>query len=135
MFLKQKLEKHPFTVVGDGTQTRDFTYVSDVVDVMVQAMDSSRGSMIYNVGSGQTVSISKITQLLGGPCTYIPKRPGEPDCTFACIKKIKDELDWAPKVTIEKGISIVLDNIDYWKKARYGHLIKLITQLRIGLNI
>ena len=117
VFLKQKLEKHPFTVVGDGTQTRDFTYVSDVVDVMVQAMDSSRGSMIYNVGSGQTVSISKITQLLGGPCTYIPKRPGEPDCTFACIKKIKDELDWAPKVTIEKGISIVLDNIDYWKKA------------------
>ena len=56
VFLKQKLANHPFTIVGDGTQTRDFTFVSDVVEAMVTTMKSSIFSGVYNVGSDKTIS-------------------------------------------------------------------------------
>ena len=70
-----------------------------------------------NVGSGQTMSILKIVKLLGGKKVFIKKRPGEPEITFANIGKIKRKLKWRPKVKIERGIRILLDNIDYWNKA------------------
>jgi len=117
VFLAQKLAKKPFTIVGDGNQTRDFTYVSDICSALISAAESEKTAEIYNVGSGETVSINKIAKLLGGEITHIPKRPGEPDITFADISKISNELNWKPKINIEDGISIVLDNIDYWKEA------------------
>ncbi|MAW01662.1 MAG: NAD-dependent dehydratase [Candidatus Pelagibacter sp.] len=117
VFLKQKLANHPFTIVGDGTQTRDFTFVSDVVNAMVTAMKSSIFSGIYNVGSDRTVSVNRIVELLGGEKVFIDKRPGEPDCTFADITKIKKEFNWYPKVPIEKGIEKLLDGISYWEQA------------------
>jgi len=55
--------------------------------------------------------------LLGGQKIFIPKRPGEPDITFANIKKIKKAIGWQPKVSIEEGIKILLENINYWSKA------------------
>ena len=58
-----------------------------------------------------------ICKLLNGNIINIPKRPGEPDITFADIKKIKKELNWKPKISIEQGINKLLDEIDYWKKA------------------
>ena len=117
VFLAQKLANKPFTVVGDGTQTRDFTYVTDVANAFLTAAQSSRCGEIYNVGSGQTISVNRLAELLAGEVTYIPKRPGEPDCTFADIVKICRELNWQPKVSIEKGVEKVLANIDYWKSA------------------
>ena len=117
VFLAQKLANKPYTVVGDGEQTRDFTYVSDICSALISAAESEKTAEIYNVGSGETVSINKIAKLLGGEITHIPKRPGEPDITFADISKISNELNWKPKINIEDGISIVLDNIDYWKEA------------------
>ena len=85
VFLSQKLAEMPFTVVGDGSQTRDFTYVSDIVSALLVAAKSDRSSRAYNVGSGTTVSVNRIVELLGGETVHIPKRPGEPDCTFACL--------------------------------------------------
>ena len=117
VFLAQKLANKPFTVVGDGTQTRDFTYVTDVANAFLTAAQSSRCGEIYNVGSGQTISVNRLAELLAGEVTYIPKRPGEPDCTFADIVKICRELNWQPKVSIEKGVEKVLADIDYWKSA------------------
>ena len=117
VFLAQKLSKKPFTIVGSGLQTRDFTYVSDVVDAFNAAHKSNIYNEIFNVGSGNTISVKKITNLLGGKKVYIKKRPGEPDCTFADITKIKKKLKWKPKINIEKGISILLREIDYWQKA------------------
>ena len=117
VFLAQKLANKPFTVVGDGTQTRDFTYVTDVANAFLTAAQSSRCGEIYNVGSGQTISVNRLAELLAGDVTFIPKRPGEPDCTFADIVKICRELNWQPKVSIEKGVEKVLANIDYWKSA------------------
>lgn len=117
VFLAQKLAGKPFTVVGDGTQTRDFTYVTDVASVFLTAAKSSSYAEIYNVGSGETVSVNRLVELLGGEVTYIPKRPGEPDCTYADISKIRRELKWEPKVNIKHGVDNVLANIDYWKSA------------------
>lgn len=117
VFLAQKLAGVPYTVVGDGTQTRDFTYVSDIVDALLAAANSNKSGKIYNVGSGATISVNRLVELLQGPCVHIPKRPGEPDCTFADISLIKKDLNWAPKVTIEDGIDKILKEIEYWAAA------------------
>ena len=117
VFLAQKLANKPYTVVGDGEQTRDFTYVTDIVSALIAAAESSHSNKIYNVGSDTTVSVNKIVELLGGDKVHIPKRPGEPDCTYADISKIKDELGWVPTISIEEGVEKILENIDYWKEA------------------
>ena len=117
VFLAQKLANKPYTVVGDGNQTRDFTYVTDIVSALIAAAESEKTNKIYNVGSDTTVSINKIVELLGGDKIHIPKRPGEPDCTYADISKIKNELGWHPTITIEEGVEKILENIDYWRQA------------------
>lgn len=117
VFLAQKIHKKPFTVVGDGTQTRDFTFVTDVVDALVTAAASDITGEIFNVGSGNTYSINELVDRLGGEKVYLPKRPGEPDCTFADISKIKRVLGWAPRVSFADGVKAMLDNIDYWREA------------------
>lgn len=117
VFLKQKLAGKPFTIVGDGTQSRDFTFVTDVADAFIAAAESSVTSEVMNVGSGGTYSVNMLAKLLGGDTVNIPKRPGEPDKTFADITKIKKLLSWEPKVSFEQGVGIVLDNIQYWKDA------------------
>ncbi len=117
VFLAQKLNGKPFTVVGDGTQTRDFTYVTDVADAFFTASASDAAGEVFNVGSGGTYSVNKLVGLLGGDKVYIPKRPGEPDCTFADTSRIGARLGWRPKVTIEQGVANVLANIEYWRQA------------------
>jgi UDP-glucose 4-epimerase len=117
VFLAQKLSNKPYTIVGDGTQTRDFTFVTDVADAILTAGESNISGEIYNVGSGKTISVNRIVELLDGPRVFIPKRPGEPDCTFADIQKIKQELKWRPRVPIEDGVQELLENIDYWSSA------------------
>jgi len=117
VFLAQKLNKKPFTVVGDGTQTRDFTYVEDVTSALITASESTLESEIINIGSDNTYSVNRVIELLGGEVVYIPKRPGEPDCTWADISKAKKLLKWSPAVSIEQGIKNLIDNIDYWSKA------------------
>lgn len=117
VFLAQKLAGKPFTIVGDGKQTRDFTYVRDVADAIYSVSQSSVTNEIFNVGSGASVSVNRIVELLGGQKTFIPKRPGEPDCTFADINKIQNKIGWTPKISIEEGIQKLIENIDYWKEA------------------
>ena len=117
VFLAQKLAGKPFSVVGDGTQTRDFTYVTDVVDAFLRAAESEIEGEIFNVGSGNTYSINSLVNLLGGDIIYIPKRPGEPDCTFADTSKITHRLGWRPKVTFEEGVQRMLREIDQWRDA------------------
>jgi len=117
IFLAQKLANKPYTLVGNGTQSRDFTYVSDVVDAFIKAAKSKVINKIFNVGSNKTVSVKKIIEYLGGSWINIPKRPGEPDITYANISQIKKYLKWSPKVDIQTGINIMLKNINYWKNA------------------
>jgi UDP-glucose 4-epimerase len=118
VFLAQKLNNKPFTIVGDGKQTRDFTFVSDIANACYTAVQHEKAmGQIFNVGSGNTYSVNLLTQLLGGEVIYIPKRPGEPDTTFADISKIKSVLGWSPKVSFEEGVNIMLENIEYWREA------------------
>jgi len=117
VFLAQKIAKKPLTVVGDGNQTRDFTFVTDVVNALIKSFNSKISNEIINIGSDKTQSINKIVKLLKCEKVHIPKRPGEPDCTWADITKAKKLLLWKPKINLEKGIEIIIKNIDYWKKA------------------
>jgi UDP-glucose 4-epimerase len=117
VFLAQKLAGQPYTIVGDGTQTRDFTFVTDIVDAFVTAAESGISGQIFNVGSDHSYSVNQLVDLLGGPVVHIPKRPGEPDCTFADTSKIKTILNWQAKVGLEDGVGAMLATIDYWRDA------------------
>jgi len=117
VFLAQKIANKPFTVVGDGNQTRDFTFVSDIVNAITTAASSEISGEIINIGSNDTYSINRLVDLLEGEVTHIPKRPGEPDCTWADISKATQLLDWSPLVSLEDGVKLLLNNLDYWKDA------------------
>lgn len=117
VFLKQKLAEKPFTVVGDGTQTRDWIYASDVARAFLAAAKAERVGEVYNLGAGEPQSVNRLVELLGGAVVHIPKRPGEPDCTWADIRKIVAELGWCPEVSFEEGVKRVLEDIDYWRDA------------------
>ena len=117
VFLAQKLAGKPFTVVGDGNQTRDFTFVSDVVKAIIAAAESDISGEVINIGSDNTYSVNRLVELLGGEVVYIPKRPGEPECTWADITKATQLLDWEPKVSLEEGVDILLNNMEYWADA------------------
>jgi UDP-glucose 4-epimerase len=117
VFLRQKLAAVPFTVVGDGSQTRDFTFVSDVASAFVATAKSNISGEIMNVGSGHTYAVNRLVELLGGEKTTIPRRPGEPDCTFADTAKIRARVGWQPSVPLEQGVSRMLEVIDDWRDA------------------
>ena len=117
VFLAQKLHGKPFTVVGDGKQTRDFTFVADVADAFFTAAQSNLSNDFLNVGSSGHYSVNRLVELLGSPITYIPKRPGEPDCTFADVSKIRAKLNWKAKFSFEEGVRKILEKIDGFRDA------------------
>ncbi len=117
VFLAQKLHGQPFTVVGDGRQTRDFTYVTDVARAFLAAAESGLSGLALNVGSGDHYSVNRLVELLGGDVVHIPRRPGEPDCTFADVSQIRRLLGWQAQVPLERGVQTLLDNIDVWREA------------------
>lgn len=117
VFLAQKLAGKPFTVVGDGSQKRDFLYASDIARAFWLAALSEHSGRIYNLGAGAPQSVNRLAELLQGTVVHVPKRPGEPDCTWADISKIRRELNWEPKVSLEDGVGRMLKVIDYWKQA------------------
>jgi UDP-glucose 4-epimerase len=117
VFLKQKLAGVPFTVVGDGTQTRDFTFVSDVASAFLAAAKSGVQGEIFNVGSGHTYAVNRLIELLGGEKEFIPRRPGEPDCTFADTQKITSRIGWTPSIPLEEGVARMMAVIEDWRDA------------------
>lgn len=118
VFLKQKLLRKPYTVVGDGTQTRDFLYVTDVAKAFLSAAETDRIGEHWNIGAGKPQSINRLIELLGGgDIEYVPKRPGEPDCTWANISKITSQLNWQPEVSFADGVQMMLAEIEHWQDA------------------
>jgi len=72
---------------------------------------------VWNLGAGNPQSVNRLVELLGGQKTHIPKRPGEPECTWADITRITSDLGWKPKVSFEEGVARILADIDYWRNA------------------
>ncbi len=118
VFLAQLINGKPLTIVGDGKQKRDFIFVSDVARAFLAAAESDVSGEVFNVGSGRPKSVNDVVYLLGAKeAVNLPKRPGEPDITWADIQKIYGMLGWFPKVSFEVGVCEMLANIDYWKNA------------------
>jgi len=125
VFLAQKISNRPITIVGTGNQTRDFTYVSDVVEAFIKAMNSKYNSLVLNIGSNKTYKIKYLVKLLNHKSVHIPKRPGEPSKTWADTTKAKKYLNWQPKISLEQGVKIMIDNIKLWKDAPVWTAVKI----------
>ncbi len=117
VFFRQKIAGKPFTVVGDGSQSRDFVYVTDVARAFLAAAETDKTGERFNVGAGNPKSVNHLVELLGGDVVHVPKRPGEPDCTWANITKITNLLGWRPEVSFEQGVPRMMQQIHLWKDA------------------
>ncbi len=117
VFLAQKINGKPFTVVGDGTQCRDFVHVTDVAAAFRKAAMARASGFAMNVGTGRPRSINRLVSLIGGPKIGVPKRPGEPDRTDADTRLIRKTLGWRPRVAFEEGVRDMVARAHDWKKA------------------
>jgi len=108
VFKKQKNQNIPLTIVGDGSQKRDFVNVKDVVQAnMKAAKGESRNILgeVFNVGSGENISILEIAKTISSHYSFVPKREGEAETTIADISKARDLLSYEPEVRIRKYLS------------------------------
>ena len=133
VFLAQKLAKKPYTVVEMESDSRLY-FCFRCCNAIVTAAKSDLSGEVINIGSNNTYSINRLVELLGGDITYIPKRPGEPDCTWADISKATQLLNWEPKVSLEEGVKILLNNMEYWEDAPVWDKNLLLKQQRNGLS-
>ena len=117
VFFRQKLAGKPFTVVGDGSQKRDFVYASDVAEAFRLAAETDKSGEIWNLGNGNPQTISRLVELIGGSVVNIPKRPGEPNVTWADISKITRDLGWKPNIRFEEGVGRMMAEIQNWRDA------------------
>ena len=117
VFFAQRLAGQPLTVVGDGTQSRDFVYVDDVVDAFILAGESKESGYAINIGAGNPIQVNKVAEIIGGGTINIPHRPGEPEVTHADTELALQKLGWKPKTDFESGIKIAMSNLEIWKDA------------------
>lgn len=120
VFLAQLANNKPLTVVGDGNQSRDFTYVDDVVDAFIEALKIKNkfNYDYFNIGYGKSIKINEIVKILKPKkIVYIPRRKGEPNITLSDNKKFINKTKWKPKINIKIGLQKLLVDIKKWKKA------------------
>ena len=117
VFIKQLISNMPLTIVGDGTQKRDFLYISDLCEAFYKVAISKSKDEIFNLGSGKPQTVLSLAKMIFNKKIFLPWRPGEPKKTHANINKIKKLVKWYPKTELKKGIKIVLKNTAWWKNA------------------
>ena len=110
-FIKNMFNNQPIEIYGDGTQMRDFTYVDDVVDATIKAMESNDAvGETINIGSSNPVKLNDVIKLLGDiigtepRILYKKRQMGDVNVTFADIRKAKDILYWTPKTSLKNGL-------------------------------
>jgi UDP-glucose 4-epimerase len=108
-FLSQTKSKKALTIVGDGKQTRDFIHVDDLANAFIKVIKSKLVNKIYNLGSGKSTSINTVAKIFKGKRRHIAIRPGEPRTSLANITKLKKDINWKPKISIQSGIKKLLD--------------------------
>jgi UDP-glucose 4-epimerase len=105
VFLRQKRAGEPLTIHGDGTQTRDFTHVSDVVRANILAMDSKvADGRAINIGRGRNLSVNRVAELVGGSTIHVAPRPGDARDTLADLTQAREILGWEPQIETEEAI-------------------------------
>lgn len=105
-FLQSLKEGKPLPITGDGSHTRDFTHVRDVVRACQLAMESKnvgKGEVI-NIAAGRNVSVNMLAKLIGGECEYLAARPGDAQDTFGDTARARELLGWEPTIALEDGI-------------------------------
>jgi len=114
IFLRQKQAAEELTIVGDGTQRRDFTHVSDVVRANIMAAETENKDAlgeVFNIGTGKNHSVNEIADMIDNKQVNIPPREGEAKTTLADISKIKNLIGWEPKVDIQDWINQQVNNV------------------------
>lgn len=123
-FVKAIFNDEEITVFGDGTQTRDFTFVDDFVEANILADANEIEGEVFNVGGGSRVSVNELIELLekrtekNAKIKYIEKQKGDVRDTLADTSKISNELNWKPKVKIKEGLKRFVE----WYKSLYKHI-------------
>jgi UDP-glucose 4-epimerase len=115
-FLAQKANGAPLTIVGDGTQMRDFVWIEDVVEAFILAAQS-KVTGVFNIGNGAPVGVGYLAHLIGGPTVHVPARGGEPQTTWADVTQAGTGLQWKPRTGIHGGMEQLLKDLTPWKTA------------------
>lgn len=116
IFCRSMIEKLPVTVFGDGRQTRDFTYVSDVVEATIAAAGAElNGHRLFNVGGGTPASIRDVLNLLGSlvgtppEVRYLDTERGDVQDTAADTTRARADLGFSPRTTLQEGLEAELE--------------------------
>lgn len=91
--------------------------MTDVARAFYAAADTDVCNETFNLGNGNPQTVNRLVELIGGDVVYVPKRPGEPDCTWADTTRIRSVLGWEPKVSFEEGVATMLKHIEHWADA------------------
>ena len=115
IWMKQKNQDQPLTVVGDGSHARDFVYCTDVANAFYIAALEGKDGEIYNIGSGKAVTLNEITDRIKGKKLFIKNKEDEPVKTWADISKFQFDCNWQPRTPMESGVEFSLDVLEDWK--------------------
>jgi len=122
-FVRLTLDGEPIPFFGDGSTRRDYTYIDDIVDGVVRALDRCEGYEIYNLGESETTSLAELVELVGEACgrapelERLPMQPGDVVVTYADVSKAKERLGYAPSTPVKEGLSRFVD----WYKAMVSY--------------
>lgn len=114
IWMQQKANNQPLTIVGDGTHARDFVYCTDVANAFLIAAMEGKDGEVYNIGSGKPSTLNEITDCIKGKKSFIKNKEDEPDKTWADISKIQFDCNWQPRIPLESGVEFSLDVLKDW---------------------
>jgi UDP-glucose 4-epimerase len=110
IFLQRALRNEPIPIYGDGTKSRDFTYIHDIIQANVKAMDKGTGE--FNIGGGYTITVLQLAEKIiaatrsTSKIIYENAVKGDAEHTSANISKAAKELGWIPKIPLDEGLEI-----------------------------
>ncbi len=119
-FVRAALAGEPIPFFGDGSSRRDYTYVDDIVDGCVRALDRCEGYEIFNLGESETTSLDELVRLVGEACDREPVidrrpfQPGDVPVTYADVSKARERLGYAPSTPVREGLRKFVE----WYRAR-----------------